>query len=142
TEHPGRAGCLSTWLPFRAELSYIQTRPERGLVVVLRKPPIVEMWVEFAFDPNPDGLVESAIQFLKEYEHEFPTLEFAREDTLEFRQVAPDKLPEVVGRKSTLKHIRAHNKEGTRWLHLTPNQLACNYLRLGDEYPGFATVSQ
>ncbi len=106
----------------------------------LSKPPIVEMWIEFNFDPNPVGGHQAAVQFLQEYAEEYPQLEISREDRLEFRQVSPTKLPEVVSQEIAIKHLRAHDVQGTRWLHLTPKQLVCNFLRLGENYPGFEAL--
>ncbi|MCE9566468.1 MAG: TIGR04255 family protein [Planctomycetes bacterium] len=108
----------------------------------LNKPPIVEMWVEFLFEPNPNGLVEPALEFIKGFGDQYQKVEIAREDTLEFRQYSPTELPKVVGRTTAISHFRASDVEGTRWLHLTPNHLVCNFLRLGERYPGFANLSQ
>jgi uncharacterized protein (TIGR04255 family) len=110
--------------------------------VTLKKPPIVEMWVEFNFDPNPGGGVPAAFEFLRGYAEQYPELEILHEDSLEFRQVSPKKLPEVVRRQVAIQHIRARDAAGSRWLHLTPTQLVCNFLRLGESYPGFSALSE
>lgn len=110
--------------------------------MVLTKPPIVEMWIEFNFEPNPSGGVQPAVLFLQEHSEQYPKLEVLREDRLEFRQVSPKQLPEVVGRKVAIMHLRAHDTEGSRWLQVTPTQLVCSFLRLGDKYPGFETLSK
>src|SRR4051794_7790895 len=110
--------------------------------MVLKKPPIVEMWVEFKFTPPPNNEIRPIISFLQEYKAEYPRLEVSQEDQLEFRQVSPTKLPEVVSRRTAIKHLRAQDEEGVRWLHLTPTQLVCNFLRLGEEYPGFDRLCQ
>lgn len=107
----------------------------------LKKPPIVEMWVEFNFDPNPAIEVESAVSFLQEYAQQYPKWEVSQEDRLEFRHISPKKLPELVGRKIAIKHLRAHDEQGSRWLHVTPRQLVCNFIRLGENYPGFSVVA-
>lgn len=108
----------------------------------LKKPPIVEMWVEFNFDPKPDKETRSSVLFLQKYAQEYPELEISQEDRLEFRQVSPTKLPEVVARKTAVKHIRVQDAEGARWMHLTATQLVFNYLRLGEKYPGFSALSE
>jgi uncharacterized protein (TIGR04255 family) len=108
---------------------------------VLNKPPIVEMWVEFSFDPNPaDGGLQAAVEFLQKYADQYPELEISQEDRLEFRQVSTTKLPELVRREVAVKHIRAHDKNGFGWVHVTPTQLACGFLRLGVQYPGFTAL--
>jgi uncharacterized protein (TIGR04255 family) len=109
--------------------------------VSLKKPPIVEMWVEFNFDRNPGEEVGRAYAFLQSYSSEYPQLEVTGEDQLEFRQVSPAKIPEIVSRKQSIKHLRVHSGQGNRWLQLTPTQLVCNSLRLGESYPGFDAMS-
>lgn len=108
----------------------------------LKNPPIVEMWIEFDFEPNPSGAVQPAVQFLQEYADQYPKLEILHEDRLEFRQVSSQQLPQVVGRQVSIKHIRAHDEEGTSWLQVTPNQLVCSFLRRGEKYPGFDSLSK
>jgi uncharacterized protein (TIGR04255 family) len=110
--------------------------------VNLKKPPIVEMWVEFSFEPNPNRSVEPARRFLAEFAGQYPKAEVAQQDTLQFRHVSPTQLPEVVGREVAISHVRISDEPGTRWIHLTPNHLVCNFLRLGDSYPGFKALSE
>ena len=108
----------------------------------LKKPPIVEMWVEFYFDPNTSRSVEPARKFLNEFADQYPKAEVARQDTLQFRHVSPTQLPEVVGREVSISHFRVSNEAGSRWIHLTPNHLVCNFLRLGESYPEFKVLSE
>jgi uncharacterized protein (TIGR04255 family) len=100
------------------------------------------MWIEFKFEPGHKGDSTPAYRFLGEFADAFPKVEGAAEDQLAFRQVSPTKPPEVAAHRVVLKHLRAHDKEGSRWLHLTQDQLVCNFLRLGEKYPGFALLSQ
>ncbi|MBP3956364.1 TIGR04255 family protein [Gemmata sp. G18] len=108
----------------------------------LNKPPIVEMWVEFLFDPNPSESVEPKFEFLGQFTNQYPKLEILHEDTLEFQQFSPKQLPKVVGRKVEIRHLRASDEKATRWIHVTHNRLVCNFLRLGEGYPGFRALSE
>ena len=102
----------------------------------------MEMWVEFKFTPPSSNDIGPAVSFLQQYAEEYPQLEILQEDQLEFRHMAPTKLPEVVSRRTATKHLRAHDEKGGRWLHLTPDQLVCSFLRLGNEYPGFGPTQR
>ncbi len=110
-------------------------------MVTLQKPPIVEMWIEFTFEPWPKSSPGTAVVFLQRHAGEYPELELTQEGWLEFREVPSRKLPEVVSKTVAIKHIRARTTDGSRWLQLTPTQLVCNFLKLGDSYPGFAALS-
>lgn len=107
---------------------------------MFNKPPIVEMWVEFKFDPNPDPRVESAVAFLQEFATEFPKITVGEENLFEFRQVSQKKIPELLW-SVAVKHLRTHDADEFRWMHLTQTQLVCTFLRLGEKYPGFEALS-
>jgi uncharacterized protein (TIGR04255 family) len=112
--------------------------------VPLKKPPIVEMWVEFKFelaDPN-SAIGPAEIQFLREFRQNFPKLRISTKNQLEFRQVSQDAWPEVTGQRTEVTRYTALNADGSRWLHVTRDQFVCNFLRLGDNYPGFAELSK
>jgi uncharacterized protein (TIGR04255 family) len=108
----------------------------------LLKPPIVQIWVEFLFDPNPNNSSEIVQSLLGEFSAEYPKIEIEHADTLEFHQVSPKELPKVVGRESAISHLRLRDEKGTKWIHIQPNYLVCSFLRLGDSYPGFSALSK
>ncbi|MFO1022596.1 MAG: TIGR04255 family protein [Planctomycetales bacterium] len=72
---------------------------------------------------------------------EFPDQKFTHTITAEFIQRAPTEPPKVENPEVQLERIRAMTKGGEKALQLTKNQLVCNFIRLGQDYPGFSKLN-
>lgn len=109
----------------------------------LRKPPIVQAWIEFRFEPSPDHPWEEqpVMAFLETTaaEYDDPSREFIKSSEVHVRAGTGGAFPQFQLREATVA-VRAFNVARTRWLEVWHNRLRCGLLRGGAGYEGFSAL--
>jgi uncharacterized protein (TIGR04255 family) len=107
----------------------------------LARPPIIEAWIGFSFEPNPDkGPWETqANAFVDKFSREFPIKLLLRTEEIRVEERLPTGIPTVISGKLSLDRIRARNEGGTEWLQVGEDLLAYNCVRPNKDhaYPGY-----
>ncbi|GIW79533.1 MAG: hypothetical protein KatS3mg105_1340 [Gemmatales bacterium] len=106
----------------------------------LTKPPVIEVGVEFHFDPRPDKQPWDpavAVPFIDLFQGEYPHVEVIQEEKIRIEKRTPDGTPKAISGKISLDRVRARNEEGSRWLQVGNDLLVYSFVRKGETYPGF-----
>jgi uncharacterized protein (TIGR04255 family) len=106
----------------------------------LANPPVIEVGVEFHFDPRSDKQpwdLPVAASFIHQFEHEFPHVEVLQSEQIRIEKRAPGGAPEQISGQISLDRIRARNEEATRWIQVGNDLLVHNLVRKDAAYPGF-----
>jgi uncharacterized protein (TIGR04255 family) len=114
-------------------------------VPALKKPPVVEVWIAFDFDPNENKRewdLELVQQYVQRYAADLPKLEAMHEKRVEFRETSPTELPKVVRHTVALKQVRISNSAKSRFLQVGDDHIAYHVVKSADGYPGYATVRE
>lgn len=109
----------------------------------LSKPPIVESWIAFDFDPKPDKVLwdgRLADELAESLADRFPEKEYVWQS--QFRVVRADKgkfpIPESLEHK--LNIVRIRNEQGSRIFQIADDRIVVNQTKTQDEWPGFETL--
>ena len=111
--------------------------------IELKKPPIVEAWIGFNFEPAPNTTgwdkagLERVTQFLREHASEFPEQEQFRQESFTVEKRTPDGLPKQGRAESQVVFFRAIDQAKSRAVQIGTNVLSYHLLRASDSYPGF-----
>lgn len=114
----------------------------------LRKPPVVETWISFDFNPN-EGKRESNLatknlpivqEYVRQYAAELPKVEAIHEKQIQVQETSPTDLPKVVSHEVRLQAVRLTNETRSRVLGIGDDQLSYHVLKTDDSYPGYTTV--
>lgn len=114
----------------------------------LKRPPVVETWISFDFNPN-EGKRESNLakenlptvqEYVRQYAAALPKLEWAFETQIQFQETSPAELPKVVSHEVRLQAVRLTNEARSRVLGIRDDQLSYHVLKTDDGYPGYTTV--
>ena len=109
----------------------------------LGKPPIIQAWVEFRFDHGdgrPEWGFKEASSYLDQYQDAYPEREVVVQHQFQVEKVKKDRKPLIVDEKVHLRAVRAANSESSRFLQLTRDGIACNFLRTEKGYEGFTAL--
>ena len=111
--------------------------------MALKKPPLVELWMSFRFEP-PVGAPpwdRERYQLFLEVTPEHPNVEEMARRGVRVSQTRPGRLPKIKEIVDQVIAIRAFTEDGLRAVQMTPDQLVFNYLRSDTEpYPGFSVL--
>src|SRR5262249_24885697 len=126
--HPGGgplADLFPAWPDVRAACRMTLCRePEvdaEKRTVELRNPPVIEVGIEFHFEPRPDRepwALPVAGPFIERFQASFPDVEVVQSEEIRIERRSPAGLPQRISGKIRLDRMRAHNPEGTRWLQV------------------------
>jgi uncharacterized protein (TIGR04255 family) len=109
----------------------------------LGNPPVVEVGIEFQFDPDPEkrpwGL-RTAEPFLEQFKNSLPIIECVQAEEITIEKRNPQGLPEKISGKISLDHVRAHDNEEKHWLEVGNDRMAYRLVRGESHYPGFEIV--
>ena len=109
----------------------------------LGKPPIIQAWVEFRFDHGDDrgewGFKE-AFAYLDQFQEVYSEREALFQRQFKIEKVQRNRNPEIVSHRDQVQAVRAANTEGSRFIQLTHDGVACNFLRTEKGYEGFSAV--
>jgi uncharacterized protein (TIGR04255 family) len=112
----------------------------------LGKPPIMQAWIEFRFDhpaDRPEWGWPAASTFFDQFQDEYPERELAVQHQLQIEKVEKNRKPLVVDERVNLAGVRAFRADRTRYLQLSQDTLACNFLRTDSNgYEGFDALKQ
>jgi uncharacterized protein (TIGR04255 family) len=112
----------------------------------LGKPPIIQAWIEFKFDHAPDRPEwgwQAAAAFFDQFQGEYPEREVAVQHQLKIEKVERNQKPRVVDEQVQLAGIRVFRADRGRYLQLSQDSLACNFLRTDARgYEGFDALRQ
>jgi uncharacterized protein (TIGR04255 family) len=109
-------------------------------VIRFRKPPVVEVWISFDFDPNETkrdwdiGLVR---KYVEHYRTEFPKIEVMQQKEIQFKETSATNLPEVVSQQVRPLLFRLSDEASSRVVQLGDDHLSYHVLKFADEYPGY-----
>lgn len=107
----------------------------------LGKPPIIQAWIEFRFDhatDRPEWGWQTASEFFDQFHDDYPEREIAVQHRLQIEKVERNQRPRVVDERVHLDGMRAFRADRGRYLQLTKDTLACNFLRTdASGYEGF-----
>ncbi|MCY2991332.1 MAG: TIGR04255 family protein [Planctomycetota bacterium] len=110
---------------------------------MFRKPPVVEVWIAFDFDPNENKRewdLDLVQRYVQQYVGDLPKLEAMHEKKIEFRETSPAELPKVVRHTVALKHVRISDNNKSRFLQIADDHIAYHVLKSAEGYPGYSTV--
>lgn len=107
-------------------------------------PPLIEAWIAFDFEPNPDKVSwdKSQIEsFTKAHANDFARIEMMVRDEVRIEQTSKKDLPRITDRKEIIDVVRMFNEAGTRIKQVGEDRIAYNLLRTAqEEYPGFGQL--
>lgn len=109
----------------------------------LANPPVIEVGIEFHFDPAPDKQpwnLRVAKPFIERFQADYPHVEVIQAEQIRIEKRAPGGLPKEITGRISLDRVRARNEEGSRWLQVGDDLLVYNLVRQGGAYPGFAQL--
>jgi uncharacterized protein (TIGR04255 family) len=112
-------------------------------VTQFKKPPVVEVWVSFDFDPNENkrewdlNLVK---KYVEHYKTKLPKIEVMQEKQIQFKETSPTDLPQVVSQEVRPILFRLSNEIRSRVVQLGDDHLSSHVLKIGDDYPGYQKV--
>jgi uncharacterized protein (TIGR04255 family) len=112
-------------------------------VFALEKPPVVEVWLAFDFDPNDNKRewdLELVRRYVQQYSGDLPKLEAMHEKKIEFHETSPTELPKVVSHTVELKQVRISDNAKSRFLLVADDRIAYHVLKSADGYPGYSAV--
>ena len=116
-----------------------QTFAVVALTMKLRKPPIVEAWIEFHFQGCasqqtwPDKLNE----WLESIADQFPKREVRQEEAFKVIERTPAGIPATLAGVGGPKVARAFDSKRTRCVQVAKDVLVFNLIKREEEYPGF-----
>ncbi len=106
-------------------------------------PPVIEVGIEFHFDPRPDRepwTLQVAGPFLERFQAAFPEVEVVQSEKIRIERRSPHGVPEKISGKIRLDRVRARNPEGSRWIQVGNDLLVFSLVRQQQAYPGFTQV--
>ena len=111
----------------------------------LKNPPVVEVGIDFQFDPDPEKKpwdLPVAMPFVEQFKEFLPHIEIVRAEEICIEKRSPQGLPERLSGKISLDQVRVHDEAEQQWLEVGNDRMAYRLLRGGKEYPGFSTVME
>ena len=109
----------------------------------LKKPPVVEVWIGFDFDPNEKKRfwdLELVQRYVQRYASEMPKAERVDETQIQVQATTPTELPKVISQQQRLKELRIFDEQKLRVLKIGDDRISFHHLKSGDGYPGYAHV--
>ncbi len=111
-----------------------------GRMMKLGKPPIIQAWIEFRFDHGDErrewGFKEASA-YLDRFQESYPEREALFQRQFRIEKVQRHRNPEVVPGPIHVQAVRASNTAGSKYIQLTRDAVACNFLRTETGYEGF-----
>jgi uncharacterized protein (TIGR04255 family) len=114
-------------------------------VVKFKKPPVVEVWIAFDFDPNErkrEWDIDLVQQYVQRHASELPKMEMTHEKELQFQETSPTSLPKVISQRLQLKQVRIFNDDKTRVLQIGDDQISYHLVASPKGYPGYDQVRE
>jgi uncharacterized protein (TIGR04255 family) len=112
----------------------------------LGKPPIIQAWIEFRFDhpaDRPEWGWPTATAFFDQFQDEYPEREVVVQHRLHIAKVERNQKPQVIDERVHLEGMRCFRADRSRYLQLTQDTLACNFLRTDVKgYEGYDALKQ
>lgn len=109
----------------------------------LGKPPIIQAWIEFRFDHGDErrewGFPEASA-YLDRFQETYPEREALFQRQFRIEKVQRHRNPEIVPGPVHVQAVRASNREGSRYVQLTRDAVACNFLWTEKGYEGFKAL--
>jgi uncharacterized protein (TIGR04255 family) len=108
-----------------------------------KKPPVVESWISFDFDPNENKRewdMKLVGQFAEHYKSSLPKIEAVHERQIQVQETSPTALPTVVSQQVRLQFVRLSNEARSRVLQLGDDHLSCHALKTDEGYPGYEVI--
>jgi uncharacterized protein (TIGR04255 family) len=111
--------------------------------VRLANPPVVEVGINFHFDPDPEKKLWDlpvAMPFVEQFKESLPHVEIVRAEEIRIEKRSPQGLPEKLTGHISLDQVRAHDEGEQRWLEVGDDRMAYRLLHGSEAYPGFDVV--
>jgi uncharacterized protein (TIGR04255 family) len=108
-----------------------------------KKPPVVETWISFEFDPNEDkrewdmGLLR---QYVETYKSSLPKLEALHERQFQMQETSPTELPKVINQQVRLQLVRLSDEARSRILQIGDDRLSFHVAKTDAGYLGYETI--
>lgn len=109
----------------------------------LANPPVVEVGIDFQFEPNPEKQpwdLPVAIPFVERFKDCLPHVQIVQAEEIRIEKRSPQGRPEKLSGKISLDHVKAHDECEKQWLEVGNDRMAYRLRRGGNEYPGFEAV--
>lgn len=111
----------------------------------LGKPPIVEAWIAFKFEPAPDAIgwdagIGVVKQFFEDLSPKYSDLEYVCRESFIVEKRTPQGIPTSGKAERQIVSFRALTEDKTRAVQIAPDVLSYHLLRAGDSYPGFSRL--
>jgi len=106
----------------------------------LNKPPLIEAWMSFRFDP---GIAQPAWNrhrfklLLDDLASTHPDIQEMKRQAVELTASKRNGVPKVRKIIEDILAMRALSEDGLRAVQMRSNELVVNYIRGGNDYPGF-----
>ncbi|MBN2291014.1 MAG: TIGR04255 family protein [Pirellulales bacterium] len=114
-----------------------------GMTLRLKNPPVQEVGLDFQFEPNPEKqpwCQSVAMSFLNRFQETFPICEVYQAEEIRIEKRTKEGIPKELSGSTSLDHVRAHDEDETRWLHLGNDAMTYRLVRRGNDYPGFSAL--
>lgn len=111
--------------------------------MALKKPPLIEAWMSFRFEPAADAAPWTKVRYQVFLDALAETHPDVQEMTRRAIKVGRRRsgTPHIQGILEEVLAVRALTEDGFRAIHMTPNELMVNYLRgEAETYPGFLSL--
>ena len=105
----------------------------------LRRPPIVEAWIEFhlhAAEEEETWPAQIPV-FFENVQGEFPRPEYAVAERVTIEERHPTGLPKKISGEQSVRGAKAYCEDRTRCVQIEEDALVLNLARQGQDYPGF-----
>ena len=109
----------------------------------LGKPPIVESWIGFDFEPRADKIVwdgQLANELADSVADNFPKKDLRYRSKVQIVPAGPGQLPVPKSIEHKLEAVRIQNEDSTRLLQIGDDRIFYHQLGGSDEWPGFAPL--
>jgi uncharacterized protein (TIGR04255 family) len=112
--------------------------------VSLKKPPLVEVWISFRFEPGidaPPWSRERYTSFLQALGSRYPQTQEMTRRAIRVTATRPSRPPRIKDVVEEVLAVRALTDDGLRAVQLAPDELVVNYLHSPSvAYPGFPSL--
>lgn len=109
----------------------------------LNKPPIVESWVSFDFEPKPDKVEwdgKLANELAESLRGRFPKKEYVWQSEIRVVQADKGQLPVPQSLEHRLNIVRMRNEQDTRIFQIADDRIVVNQVKGQDAWPGFEAL--
>ena len=111
----------------------------------LGRPPIVESWIGFDFEPKADKVAwdgQLANQLVDSLVEDFPKKDLRYRSEVQVVAAGPGQLPMPKAIQHKLEMVRVQNETATRVLQIGDDRLFLHQLKGEEEWPGFESLME